>query len=173
VDKTTEVNCYSAHFFIESKYKTKFVSFFKQIFVHSLMVFSNFWATHTHTRLTALFLWLPRWAGTSKVKTNLDFTEARDSEWQWHQLAHMQVCTLLHTDNHTSTPLVCFFSNFGTIPNYNNVHLPHRQQTVNRQNFIIGPELQSLYPLGIWENKRLLKAGGQWEKTLHCMLLTY
>jgi len=63
---------------------------------------------HTHTRLTALFLWLPRWAGTSKVKTNLDFTEARDSEWQWHQLAHMQVCTSLHTDNHTSTPVVCF-----------------------------------------------------------------
>jgi len=32
-------------------------------------------------------------------KTNLDFTEARDSEWQWHQLGHMQVCTLLQTDN--------------------------------------------------------------------------
>ena len=29
-----------------------------------------------------------------KDKTNnLDFTEARDSEWQWHQLGHMQVCT--------------------------------------------------------------------------------
>jgi len=26
-------------------------------------------------------------------KTNVDFTEARDSEWQWHQLGHMQVCT--------------------------------------------------------------------------------
>ena len=39
-----------------------------------------------------------------KDKTNLDFTEARDSEWQWHQLGHMQVCTSLQTDNHTSTP---------------------------------------------------------------------
>jgi len=39
-----------------------------------------------------------------KGKTNLDFTEARDSEWQWHQLGHMQVCTLLQTDNHASTP---------------------------------------------------------------------
>jgi len=29
-----------------------------------------------------------------KGKTNLDFTGARDSEWQWHQLGHMQVCTL-------------------------------------------------------------------------------
>jgi len=38
-----------------------------------------------------------------KGKTNLDFTEARDSEWQWHQLGHMQVCTALQTDNHAST----------------------------------------------------------------------
>jgi len=37
-------------------------------------------------------------------KTNLDLPEARDSEWQWHQLGHMQVCTSLQTDNHTSTP---------------------------------------------------------------------
>jgi len=28
-----------------------------------------------------------------KGKTNLDFAEARDSERQWHQLGHMQVCT--------------------------------------------------------------------------------
>jgi len=38
-----------------------------------------------------------------KGKTNLDFTGARDSEWQWHQLGHMQVCTSLQTDNHAST----------------------------------------------------------------------
>jgi len=38
-----------------------------------------------------------------KGKTNLDFTEARDSEWQWHQLGHMQVCTSLRTDNQAST----------------------------------------------------------------------
>jgi len=45
-----------------------------------------------------------------KGKTNLDFTEARDSEWQWHQLGYMQVCTSLQTDNHTSTPLLRFFT---------------------------------------------------------------
>ena len=33
----------------------------------------------------------------------MDFTEARDSEWQWHQLGHMQVCISLQTDNHAST----------------------------------------------------------------------
>jgi len=43
-----------------------------------------------------------------KGKTNLDFSEARDSEWQWHQLGHMQVCTLLQTDNHASTPPLSF-----------------------------------------------------------------
>jgi len=45
-----------------------------------------------------------------KGKTNLDYTEARDSEWQWHELGHMQVCTSLQTDNHASTPPLSFFT---------------------------------------------------------------
>jgi len=45
-----------------------------------------------------------------KGKTNLDVTEARDSEWQWHQLGYMQVCTSLKTDNHASTPPLKFFT---------------------------------------------------------------
>jgi len=44
-----------------------------------------------------------------KGKTNLDFTEAQDSEWQWHQLGYMQVCTSLQTDNHASTPALSFY----------------------------------------------------------------
>jgi len=53
-------------------------------------------------------------SGTTRVsryqkgKTNLYFTEARDSEWQWHQLGRMQVCTSLQADNHTSTPPLSF-----------------------------------------------------------------
>jgi len=43
-----------------------------------------------------------------KGKTNLDFTGARESEWQWHQLGHMQICTSLQTDNHASTSLLSF-----------------------------------------------------------------
>jgi len=43
-----------------------------------------------------------------KGKTNLDFTEARDSEWQWHPLGNMQVCTSLQSDNHASTPPLSF-----------------------------------------------------------------
>jgi len=39
-----------------------------------------------------------------KGKTNLDFYEARDSEWQWHQLGHMQVCTSLQTPDRKPRP---------------------------------------------------------------------
>jgi len=39
-----------------------------------------------------------------KGKTNLDFTEARHSEWQLNPLGHMQLCTSLQTDNHARTP---------------------------------------------------------------------
>jgi len=43
-----------------------------------------------------------------KGTTNLDPTGARDSEWQWHQLGCVQVCTSLQTDNHASTPPLSF-----------------------------------------------------------------
>jgi len=55
-----------------------------------------------------LFSGTTRVSRYKKGKTNLDFTEARDSKWQWHQLGSMQVCTSLQTDNHTSTPPLCF-----------------------------------------------------------------
>ena len=48
------------------------------------------------------------WSRYQKGKTNLDYTEARDSEWQWNPLGHMQVCTSLQTDNHASTPPLSF-----------------------------------------------------------------
>ena len=51
-----------------------------------------------------------------KIKTNLDFTEARDSEWQWHQLVHMQVCISLQTDNQASTPQSVFFYRPDALP---------------------------------------------------------
>jgi len=64
---------------------------------------------HTFTRLTARLSRTTRVSRYQKGKTNLDFTEARDSEWQWHQLVHMQVCTSLQTDNHASTPPLKLF----------------------------------------------------------------
>ena len=71
--------------------------------------------THTHTFNGPL-------SGTTRVsryqkgKTNLDSTEARDSEWQWHQLGHMQVCTSVQTDNHASTPPLSFFYRPDALP---------------------------------------------------------
>jgi len=43
-----------------------------------------------------------------KGKISLDFTEARDSEWQWHQLGCMQIGSSLQTDNYASTPPLSF-----------------------------------------------------------------
>ena len=97
----------------------------------------DFFRTDTHTRLTALFLGPPRVSRYQKGKTNLDFTEARDSEWQWHQLRHMQVCTWLQTDNHASTPPLSFFT--GRVP-----FLPPNQQRQSTE----GPEvLQDQQPI--------------------------
>ena len=83
---------------------------------------SNYWRqnmnfvyqSHTHTHSFYRPFNGPL-SGTTQVsryqkgKTNLDFTEARDSEWQWHQLGHMQVCISLQTDNHASTPPLGFY----------------------------------------------------------------
>jgi len=50
-------------------------------------------------------VWVSRY---QKSKTNLDFTEGRDSERHWRQLGYMQVCTSLQTDNHARTPPLTF-----------------------------------------------------------------
>jgi len=39
----------------------------------------------------------------------VDFIGAKNSEWQWHQLDRMQVCTSLQTDNYASTPPLSFY----------------------------------------------------------------
>ena len=46
--------------------------------------------THTHT-FNGPFSGTTQVSRYQKGKTNLDFTEARDSEWQWHQLGHMRL----------------------------------------------------------------------------------
>ena len=73
--------------------------------------------THAHT-FSGYFSMTTQ---VSWYQTNLDFTEARDSEWQWLQLGHMQVCTSLQTDKHTSTTPLSFFT--GWMP-----FLPPNQQ---------------------------------------------
>ena len=69
-------------------------------------LFVCYCCTHTHTHpFNSPFYGTTQVSRYQKDKTNLDLTEARDSEWQWHQLGYMQVCTLLQTDNqHPTTP---------------------------------------------------------------------
>ena len=63
--------------------------------------------THTHTCLMALCPGLRWWAGTGNVKP-IWILLKQETEWQWHQLVRMQVCTSLQTDNYTSTPPLSF-----------------------------------------------------------------
>jgi len=71
--------------------------------------------THTHPFNSPL-------SGTTQVsryqkgETKLDFSEAKDSEWQWHQLGHMQVCTSIQTDNHASTHCSVFTGRMPFLP---------------------------------------------------------
>jgi len=62
---------------------------------------------HTHPHLMALCPGLPGWAGTRKVKP-IWILLKQETEWQWHQLGNMQVCTALQTNNHASTPPLRF-----------------------------------------------------------------
>ena len=71
--------------------------------------------THTHPFNGPLSgtTWVSRY---QKGKTNLDFTEARDSEWQWHQLGHIQVCTSLQRQITTPAPHHSVFYRPGALP---------------------------------------------------------
>jgi len=98
---------------------------FKICKTHSVYLRSK---THTHTHTHPFdgpfsgTTWVSRY---QKGKTNLDFTEARDSEWQWHQLGDMQVCISHQRDNHASTPPLKFF--------YRPDALPATQPTASKQ----------------------------------------
>jgi len=50
--------------------------------------------THTHTRLAAFF---------PGLGLNQDFSEARDSEWQWHRIS-WAICKSAHCSRETTTP---------------------------------------------------------------------
>ena len=94
--------------------------FFSDLSLFGCVCVLGSWHTHTHP-FNGPFSGTTRVSRYQKGKTNLDFTEARDNEWQWHQLGHMQVCISLQTDNHASTPPLSFFT--GRMP-----FLPPNQQ---------------------------------------------
>jgi len=65
--------------------------------------------THTHPPFNGPLSGTTQVSRNQKGKTNLDFIGARHSEWQWHQLGHMQIYTSLQTNNHASTPPLSFY----------------------------------------------------------------
>jgi len=61
---------------------------------------------HTHDHFMALLDFVRDYLvepAPERLKQS-GFTGARDSEWQWHQLGHMQICTLTKTHNCASIP---------------------------------------------------------------------
>jgi len=98
-----------------------------------------------------------------KSETNLDFTEAIDSEWQWDQLGHMQVCTSLQTDNHASTPTTQFFT--GRMP-----LLPANQQRQSTEGKTIPRPYQLVSKLKQVNYSRSLR---QLDNTVHITMHKY
>ena len=75
--------------------------------------------THTHTTIfTALlnFVWDYPGEPAPESWNQSGFTGASDSKWHWHQLGHMQICTLTQTRNHASIPPLSFFALPATNP---------------------------------------------------------
>ena len=108
--------------------------------------------THTHTHLfngpLSRNTWVSRY---QNGKTNLDFTEARDSEWQWHQLGHMQVCTLLQPDNHSSTPPLSFLqARCHSCHPANSIKAQKAQFCMFKSKYIVSYHLGSLTLFAIW-----------------------
>ena len=83
--------------------------FFSQLLMHTGVSVIKVNTVTYYNRLTAYWI-LSETSQVSryqKGKTSLDFTKARDSEWQGHQLGHMQICASSQTDN-TPAPTTYF-----------------------------------------------------------------
>jgi len=106
--------------------------------------------THTHTHpFNGPFSKTTQVSRYKKGKTSLDFTDARDSEWQWHQLGCMQVCISLQTDNPPGTHHSVFYrldalpaaqptasKHWSAIPSLSyNTHCKYKQNSILMSNF--------------------------------------
>ena len=97
---------YSIHFFIQSL--SSFCNtcpYHRNLFRCSTKIMSS-----KPSLLSTLYseLYLVTSHYTSILPFSSGITGARDSEWQWHQLDRLQICTLLQADNHTNTPPLSF-----------------------------------------------------------------
>jgi len=92
----------------------------KHISVSCMSWYVHMYTTHTHTNLTALFPGVPTWASNRKVKP-IWILLKQETAAVASAGPYIQVCTSIQTDNHASTPAVCYF--YSRMP-----FLPHNQQ---------------------------------------------
>jgi len=95
------------------------------------------------------------------------FTGARDSEWQWHQLGRMQICTSPQTDNHASISPLSFFT--GRIPfllpnqqhqsTEGKCHIPSSGTVVTVSRFGTNYECPDLLLLPLWKPLKIFTYG--------------
>ena len=72
--------------------------------------------THTHTNILRPSDFVQDYPGETVPEPTWILLK-KDSEWQWHQLGHMQICISPQTGNHASIPLLSFFLQY-IIPQY-------------------------------------------------------
>ena len=87
-DSSSWVCCLLWYFFRSRRHRTWLLTMIHQ--VKKLRRIHTHTHTHTHP-FNSPFSRITKVSQYQKGKTNLDFTEARDSEWHWHHLGHMQV----------------------------------------------------------------------------------
>jgi len=77
----------------------QFALFFLSIIMHYLLLL----LLHSFSGLFSRSTWVSLHQKSRSILVNQSgFTGEWDSELQWHQLGHMQICTSPHTDNHAS-----------------------------------------------------------------------
>jgi len=132
--------------------------------------------THTHTHpFNCPFSGTTRVGRYQKGRTNLDFTEARDSEWQWHQLGRMQVCTSLQADNHANTPPLSFFTGRMPFlpPNQQRQSIEGKPQVHMRIKQYLGPAIKKLINIIIQHARTTNKVSCLGMSMISCALNAY
>ena len=80
------------------------------------------------------------------------------SEWHWHQLGYMQVCTSLQSDNHTSTPSLSFYRP-DVLPAAQPTASKHWRQGIFNNHFTAN-SLKSLPMEKIWKSVKIWENHG-------------
>jgi len=87
------------------------------------------------------FVWVYPGEPAPERKNQSGITGARDSEWHWHQLGHMQICTLTQTQPHQH-PTTQFFTGLMPFQPPNHTHTTHNRFTAGLEYVRVHPGQQ-------------------------------